>query len=152
MRDRHGRYARLDVSDDGETLRCHECGQWKRSLGRHISTRHGISAAEYRHRHGIPAGQSLASPATRRRFAASPTYNPAARPGEPSPNTATPPRREPRKGQKPPPPLEQRLRDVPTSRPACNSYASGSPPPTGCQRAPAATRDAANAQQPTTSS
>jgi RNA polymerase sigma-70 factor (ECF subfamily) len=61
---RHGRYARLDVSDDGETLRCHECGQWKRSLGKHASTKHGITAAEYRRRHGLSAGQSLTSPAT----------------------------------------------------------------------------------------
>ncbi|WP_416901283.1 sigma-70 family RNA polymerase sigma factor [Micromonospora echinospora] len=70
IQNRYGRYARLDVSDDGETLRCHECGQWKRSLGRHASIRHGLTAAEYRHRHGLPAGQSLASPAARRRFAA----------------------------------------------------------------------------------
>ncbi|MFI6823228.1 sigma-70 family RNA polymerase sigma factor [Micromonospora sp. NPDC050187] len=76
IQNRHGRYARLDISDDGETLLCHECGQWKRSLGRHASIRHGITAAEYRHRHGLPAGQSLASPATRRRFAAMPHIQP----------------------------------------------------------------------------
>jgi len=71
-RDGHGRWAQLDVSEDGESLLCHECGQWKRALGTHAWYRHGITAAQYRRRHGFSSGQSLASPASQGRFAAMP--------------------------------------------------------------------------------
>jgi hypothetical protein len=71
-RDGHGRWAQLDVSEDGESLLCHECGQWKRALGTHAWYRHGITAAQYRQRHGLSSGQSLASPASQQRFAALP--------------------------------------------------------------------------------
>lgn len=70
--DGHGHWATLDTADDGETLLCHECGTWKRALGTHAWYRHGITAADYRRRHGLSTGQSLASPATRARFAAMP--------------------------------------------------------------------------------
>lgn len=70
--DGYGRWAALDVSEDGEQLRCHECGAWKRALGTHAWYAHGITAADYRRRHGLSTGQSLASPATGQRFAAMP--------------------------------------------------------------------------------
>lgn len=75
-RDGHGRWAQLDVSEDGESLLCHECGVWKRALGTHAWYAHGITAAEYRQRHGLSTGQSLASPATRQRFAEMPQSQP----------------------------------------------------------------------------
>lgn len=39
---------------DGLML-CHECGRWYRSVGSHLAQGHGITAREYRRRHGIPA-------------------------------------------------------------------------------------------------
>ncbi|MFG1918076.1 hypothetical protein [Micromonospora sp. NPDC048898] len=70
--DGYGRWAQLDASEDGQALRCHDCGDWKRALGTHAWYAHGITAAEYRQRHGLSTGQSLASPATLQRFAAMP--------------------------------------------------------------------------------
>lgn len=63
-----GLYAQLTVTEDGEHLICHECGQERRALGTHSAHVHGISAAEYRRRHGLSTGTSLASPATSQRF------------------------------------------------------------------------------------
>ncbi|WP_157632364.1 hypothetical protein [Salinispora pacifica] len=70
--DGHSRWAMLEATEDGELLRCHECGTWKRALGTHAWYAHGTTAAEYRRRHGLSSGQSLASPATQQRFAAMP--------------------------------------------------------------------------------
>lgn len=44
-------------------IRCHECGRWFKSLGHHIAKAHGLSAHEYRERHGIPPGESISAPA-----------------------------------------------------------------------------------------
>lgn len=74
--DGHGRYAQLTVSDDGQLLLCHECGRWRRALGTHSWYIHGVAAAEYRRRHGLSSGQSLASPASQRRFAEMPQAQP----------------------------------------------------------------------------
>lgn len=58
----HGRYGILD--DDGQRVLCHECGQWKRSVGNHL-TAHDMTAAEYRERHGLARGTALSSAAVR---------------------------------------------------------------------------------------
>ncbi|MDP9792615.1 hypothetical protein J2S43_001127 [Catenuloplanes nepalensis] len=74
--DGHGQWAQLTVSDDGQQLLCHECGLWKRAFGTHAWYVHGLSAADYRARHGLSTGQSLASPASQQRFAAMPQSQP----------------------------------------------------------------------------
>ncbi|MEO3858063.1 MucR family transcriptional regulator [Acrocarpospora sp. B8E8] len=43
---------------DGQLL-CLECGEWTRGAGAHVRWKHGIGAAEYRARHGLPADTKL---------------------------------------------------------------------------------------------
>lgn len=54
-----GSYGLLD--DDGQTVACHECGHRARSLGNHIRVAHGMSAREYKLRHGLPLTRGLVS-------------------------------------------------------------------------------------------
>lgn len=49
--DGHGRYAVLDEDEDG--LLCHECGARHTHLGLHVYRAHGLTADEYRERHGL---------------------------------------------------------------------------------------------------
>lgn len=56
----HGRYGILDT-DEGRVL-CHECGGWYRSVGSHVTRSHGITARDYKIRHGLPLGTALVSP------------------------------------------------------------------------------------------
>ncbi|NNG36958.1 MucR family transcriptional regulator [Nakamurella aerolata] len=55
----HGLYGVLD--DDGQTVLCHECGQRRRILGSHLGADHGMTAAEYKRKHGLPRGRGLLS-------------------------------------------------------------------------------------------
>lgn len=55
--DGHGHYGVLD--DDGESLLCHECGSRFIHLGLHAWRGHGITAAEYRQRHGLSRRRGL---------------------------------------------------------------------------------------------
>lgn len=59
-----GRYGYLDGDDS--TIMCHECGQLFSSLGAHLSSQHGLTAREYKVRHGLPLGKGLISPALHR--------------------------------------------------------------------------------------
>ncbi|MEU8001612.1 MucR family transcriptional regulator [Catellatospora sp. NPDC049111] len=68
--------AQLEQSPDGQHLLCHECGQWKRALGTHAWHVHGLSADDYRRRHGLSTGQSLAAAATRQRLSEMPQAQP----------------------------------------------------------------------------
>lgn len=74
--DGHGRWATIDVSNDEELVCCHECGEWLRTIGTHAWYRHGLTAPEYRRRHGLSTGQSLAAPATRMRMSQRPQIQP----------------------------------------------------------------------------
>lgn len=56
----HGRYGVLDV--DGGRVLCHECGGWYRSVGSHVARSHGLTAREYKIRHGLPLGTALVAP------------------------------------------------------------------------------------------
>lgn len=47
----HGTYGRLEA--DGYGVLCHECGESFVALGIHAQRVHGLSAAEYRDKHGI---------------------------------------------------------------------------------------------------
>lgn len=60
----HGRYGVLDGDD--ERIMCHECGQYYRSLGAHVSRAHDMTAAEYKDDHGLPRGTPLVAPALSR--------------------------------------------------------------------------------------
>lgn len=64
--DGHGRYGILDTDEAG-MLVCHECGQARQFLGRHVRV-HGMSADEYRERHGLGRAVSLAAAGLRERF------------------------------------------------------------------------------------
>lgn len=66
--DGYGRYGMLEYTDSGEHVMCHECGEEKRALGTHAWYVHGITAAEYRRRHGLSTGTGLAAPVTASRF------------------------------------------------------------------------------------
>ncbi|MDO5067468.1 MAG: MucR family transcriptional regulator [Propionibacteriaceae bacterium] len=57
----------LGVVERDETgVLCHECGHWFGSLASHIPGRHGMSVAEYRQRHQLPAQTPLVSLGTSR--------------------------------------------------------------------------------------
>ena len=61
----HGWWGHLD--DDGETIACHECGERFRALTRtHLQT-HGLTAREYKQRHGIEQRIGLVSTEIRER-------------------------------------------------------------------------------------
>ncbi|MEU3020074.1 MucR family transcriptional regulator [Nocardiopsis sp. NPDC007018] len=66
--DGHGVYGQLTTGDDGGLI-CHECGQERQFLGRHVRE-HGMTAESYREAHGLGRGTSLAAPALRLRFGA----------------------------------------------------------------------------------
>ena len=66
--DGHGRYGILDRDDDRRPI-CHECGRAFERLATHVRV-HGISAAEYRERHGLSPGLALVGDATRARMSA----------------------------------------------------------------------------------
>lgn len=53
------------ISDTDGLLTCLECGRRMRSLGRHLSAKHQMSAVEYRERHHLPATGALAADGTR---------------------------------------------------------------------------------------
>ena len=55
--DGFGRYGVLDLLE--HDLVCHECGQAHRHLGLHVYRAHGLSANEYRSRHGLARGRGL---------------------------------------------------------------------------------------------
>lgn len=58
-----GTYGVLEVSEDGEQVRCHICGRWFRSVGTHAAIAHGVDSRAYRERYGLPRLLPLTSPA-----------------------------------------------------------------------------------------
>lgn len=67
--DGYGRYGILEQDDDGRLL-CHECGQWWQHLATHARLAHDITAAEYRHAHGLGTTTRLVGLQARERMAA----------------------------------------------------------------------------------
>lgn len=61
--DGYGLYGVLDEDEEG--LLCHECGGRYRSLGSHVAIGHGMSATDYKDRHGLPRGTALITRALR---------------------------------------------------------------------------------------
>jgi len=64
--DGHGVYGQLSPGDDGGLV-CHECGQERQFLGRHVRE-HGMSADQYRERHGLGRSTPLVAPDLQRTF------------------------------------------------------------------------------------
>lgn len=56
------------VSDEDGLIPCLECGRRMRSLARHLTTQHHLTADEYRARHGLPRTAALRADQTRRRL------------------------------------------------------------------------------------
>jgi len=66
--DGHGRYGMLERDDDGRVI-CHECGRALEHLATHVRV-HGVTASEYRERHGLAPGLALVGETTRARMSA----------------------------------------------------------------------------------
>lgn len=54
----------LITTDDESEIECHECGFWAQNLARHIP-KHGITAAQYKDRHGLARSAKLWAPKLR---------------------------------------------------------------------------------------
>lgn len=61
--DGHGVYGQLTIGDDGGLV-CHECGEERAFLGRHVRV-HGLTADTYREAHGLGRSTSLAADSLR---------------------------------------------------------------------------------------
>ncbi|MEU4607455.1 MucR family transcriptional regulator [Kribbella sp. NPDC023972] len=64
--DGHGRHGMLEETDDG--LVCHECGRAFPNLGLHAWRGHGMTAAQYREKHGLQRRRGLVSSELRTRI------------------------------------------------------------------------------------
>ena len=49
----------IEYDAEEDKLRCHECGEWFKSLGPHIWQAHGISGRDYKSKHALMMGSSL---------------------------------------------------------------------------------------------
>jgi hypothetical protein len=49
----------LEVSHDGDQIKCHECGGWFENLNSHIHGAHALTASEYKKKHGLKQGSVL---------------------------------------------------------------------------------------------
>lgn len=58
--DGHGAYGQLTMGAGGGLV-CHECGQERQFLGRHVRE-HGMTAGQYREAHGLGRSTRLVSP------------------------------------------------------------------------------------------
>jgi hypothetical protein len=52
----------LEYNPAAETVRCHECGEWFQSVGCHVGFHAGMTARDYRNRHGLRAVTPLCAP------------------------------------------------------------------------------------------
>ena len=58
----------LEYDPATDLVRCHECGEWFKSVGRHAYLSHGQSAREYKIKHGLNQSSSLIAEDTRVRL------------------------------------------------------------------------------------
>lgn len=52
----------LEYQETDDKVRCHECGEWFTSLGKHLHARHSLTTKEYRERHGLNRRSALCGP------------------------------------------------------------------------------------------
>lgn len=64
--DGYGRYGILDQRDG--KLVCHECGETYSQLATHVFGAHGISAGQYREKHGLGRTTRLVAPSVRQKL------------------------------------------------------------------------------------
>lgn len=64
--DGYGRYGALDI-EDGKLV-CHECGKTYQQLATHAFGAHGISADQYREKHGLGRTTRLVAPSFRQKM------------------------------------------------------------------------------------
>lgn len=57
----------LEYNPEDDTVRCHECGKWFKSLPAHFSQKHRINAKEYKTKHGLSSKAALVSERLRTR-------------------------------------------------------------------------------------
>lgn len=67
----------FELHEDGVGLKCHECGDHFGHLGRHVKIHFGMTAREYKKRHGLPLNTSLSSPRAREDMAKHPAIREA---------------------------------------------------------------------------
>ena len=65
----------LEVSTDGNQLKCHECGSWFENLNAHIRSAHKLKTADYKTKHGLKQGSALVGEATRLKLIAASSKN-----------------------------------------------------------------------------
>lgn len=49
----------IEYDREEDRLRCHECGAWFKALGPHLFQAHGMTAREYKYKHGLRVSTSL---------------------------------------------------------------------------------------------
>lgn len=57
--------AQIDTYLARDEIQCLECGKWFKTLGRHLTTTHGMTANDYRDKYGLPRSTPLAGLTTR---------------------------------------------------------------------------------------
>ena len=65
----HSVLGALEYNEGDNRIKCHECGGWYRSLGKHVAETHGMRPREYRRDHGLKTSTSLSVPSVRDRHA-----------------------------------------------------------------------------------
>src|SRR4051812_15453353 len=51
----------LEYDEADDTIKCHECGYWFKSLAPHLHMFHGMSVADYKKAHGLSSSTALIS-------------------------------------------------------------------------------------------
>ncbi len=57
----------LELSGCGAKLKCHECGHYHGGLGNHVAKTHGLTARDYRAKHGLRSTARLIAPSVKRK-------------------------------------------------------------------------------------
>ena len=60
----------MEYDFDTKKIRCHECGEWFKSIGSHASKAHGISSRDYKIKHQLRVGCGMISPDAKTKLSA----------------------------------------------------------------------------------
>lgn len=64
-------YGALEYDEAEDKVRCHECGEWFRSVAGHAAKKHGIDKRTYKHHHGLRQRSALIAEGLREKYLAS---------------------------------------------------------------------------------